>query len=148
MDALSLSHLTYCCATITVNFHRLDHPPFPCKSRLLPIGIVDKCQQEHGRRYIQHLHNRHHIAGCAYLLRGKASTPMKAATIIGILLIVLGIIGFTTGGISFTHTKKDVDLGSVQISHKTQDTFPISPVLSTISLVAGIGLVVVGARTK
>jgi hypothetical protein len=50
MDALSLSHLTHCCATITVNFHRLDHPPFPCKSRLLLIRIVDKCLREHGRR--------------------------------------------------------------------------------------------------
>jgi hypothetical protein len=73
---------------------------------------------------------------------------MKPATIIGILLIILGIIGFATGGISFTHQKKDVDVGPVQISHKTQDTFPISPVLSTISLVAGVGLVVVGARGK
>jgi hypothetical protein len=73
---------------------------------------------------------------------------MKAATIIGILLIVLGIIGYATGGLSFTHTKKDVDLGPVQISHKTQDTLPLSPVLSTISLVAGLGLVVVGARSK
>jgi hypothetical protein len=42
MDALSLSHLTYCCATITVNFHRLDHPPFPCKSRLLPDRAAGK----------------------------------------------------------------------------------------------------------
>jgi hypothetical protein len=75
MDALSLSHLTYCCATITVNFHRLDHPPFPCKSRLLLIRIGDKYLQEHGRRYIRHTHNRHHIAGCAYLLRGKARPP-------------------------------------------------------------------------
>jgi hypothetical protein len=73
---------------------------------------------------------------------------MKAATIIGILLIVLGIIGFATGGISFTHQKKDVDVGPVQISHKTQDTLPISPILSTISLIAGVGLVVVGARSK
>jgi uncharacterized membrane protein YidH (DUF202 family) len=73
---------------------------------------------------------------------------MKAATIIGILLIVLGIIGFATGGISFTHQKKDVDLGAVQISHKRQDTLPISPILSTISLIAGVGLVVVGARSK
>jgi len=148
MDALSLSHLTYCCATITVNFHRLDHPPFPCKSRLLLIRIADKYLQQRCRRYIRHAHNRHHIAGCAYLPRGKAPIPMKAATIIGILLIVLGIIGFTTGGISFTHQKKDVDLGSVQISHKTQDTLPISPILSTISLVAGVALVVVGARAK
>jgi hypothetical protein len=61
MDALSLSHLTYCCATITVNFHRLDHPPFPCKSRLLLIRIVDKCQQKHGARYISRAIKRHPI---------------------------------------------------------------------------------------
>jgi hypothetical protein len=73
---------------------------------------------------------------------------MKAATIVGILLIVLGIIGFATGGISFTHQKKDVDAGPIQISHKTQDTLPISPILSTISLLAGVGLVVVGARAR
>jgi hypothetical protein len=73
---------------------------------------------------------------------------MKAATIIGILLIALGIIGFATGGISFTHEKKDVDLGPVQISHKTQDTLPLSPILSTIALVLGVGLVVVGAKAR
>lgn len=73
---------------------------------------------------------------------------MKPATIIGILLILLGIIGFATGGVSFTHQKKDVDVGPVQISHETKDTFPISPVLSTIALIAGVGLVVVGARGR
>jgi len=73
---------------------------------------------------------------------------MKPLTIVGILLIVFGIIGFATGGISFTHEKKDVDLGSVQISHKTQDTLPLSPIFSTVSLVAGLALVVLGARAK
>jgi hypothetical protein len=73
---------------------------------------------------------------------------MKPLTIIGILLIVLGIIGFATGGISFTHQKKDVDVGPVQISHKTQDTLPLSPVFSTVSLVAGLALVAVGMKAK
>jgi hypothetical protein len=73
---------------------------------------------------------------------------LKPVTIIGIVLVVLGIIGFATGGISFTHRKKDVDLGPVQISHKTQDTLPLSPLFSTVSLVAGLALVVVGARSK
>jgi hypothetical protein len=73
---------------------------------------------------------------------------MKAATVVGILLIVVGIIGFTVGGISFTHQKKDVDLGSVQLSHKETNTVPISPILSTISFIAGVGLVVVGVRNK
>ena len=66
--------------------------------------------------------------------------------LIAVVLIVLGVIGLAYGGISFTHQKKDVDLGPVQISHETKDTLPISPVLSTIALVAGVGLVVVGAR--
>jgi uncharacterized membrane protein YidH (DUF202 family) len=73
---------------------------------------------------------------------------MKPATIIGILLIVFGIIGYATGGLSFKHQKKDVDLGPVQISHQTQDTLPISPILSTIALVAGLGLVVVGVKSR
>jgi hypothetical protein len=72
---------------------------------------------------------------------------MKAATIVGLLLIVAGIIGFVAGGISFTHEKKDVDLGPVQIQHKQTRTVPISPILSAVALVGGIGLVVVGARS-
>jgi len=73
---------------------------------------------------------------------------MKPVTIIGIVLIVLGIIGFATGGISFTHKKKIADLGSVQISRTTQDTLLLSPIFSTVSLVVGLGLVVAGARSK
>jgi hypothetical protein len=72
---------------------------------------------------------------------------LKAATIVGLLLIVVGIIGFIAGGISFTHEKKDVDMGPVQIQHKQTKTVPISPILSTVALVGGIGLVVVGARS-
>ncbi|MEO6912033.1 MAG: DUF3185 domain-containing protein [Edaphobacter sp.] len=73
---------------------------------------------------------------------------MKAATIVGILLIILGIIGFAAGGISFTHEKKDVDLGPLQVSHEQKKTVPISPILSTVALVAGLGLVVVGAKSR
>jgi uncharacterized membrane protein YidH (DUF202 family) len=76
--------------------------------------------------------------------RGNA---LKAATLVGILLIIVGVIGFAVGGISFTHEKKDVDMGPVQIQHKQTRTVPISPILSTVALIGGIGLVVVGARS-
>lgn len=72
---------------------------------------------------------------------------MKTATIVGILLIILGVVGFAVGGVSFTHEKKDVDMGPVQLSHKQTKTVPISPILSTVSLIAGVGLVIVGARS-
>ena len=73
---------------------------------------------------------------------------MKAAMVVGIILIVLGIIGFSMGGFSFTHEKKDVNLGPLQVSHEQKQTVPISPILSALALVGGIGLVVVGVRAK
>jgi hypothetical protein len=73
---------------------------------------------------------------------------MKPATIIGILLVVIGIIGFAVGGFSFTHEKKDVDLGPLQVSHKQTSTVPIPPILSGIALIGGIALVVVGAKNR
>jgi hypothetical protein len=73
---------------------------------------------------------------------------MKAATIVGIVLIVVAIAGFAVGGISFTHEKKDVDLGPIQVSHEQKQTLPISPILSVLSLIAGVGLVVVGIRSR
>ncbi len=73
---------------------------------------------------------------------------MKASTIIGVLLIMLGIVGFAMGGFSFTEKKKDVDMGPVQISHKQDKTVPIPPVLSGLAFVAGVGLVIVGVRSR
>ncbi len=73
---------------------------------------------------------------------------MKPATVIGMILIILGIVGFALCGFSFTHEKKDVDLGPVQIGHEQKHTVPIPPILSTIVLVGGIGLVAVGVRGK
>jgi len=78
---------------------------------------------------------------------GKGQT-MKAASIVGIVLIVIGIVGFAMGGFSFTHEKKDVDLGPLQVEHKKTESVPIPPILSAIAVVGGIGLVVVGARGR
>ncbi|WP_263409233.1 DUF3185 domain-containing protein [Terriglobus tenax] len=73
---------------------------------------------------------------------------MKVSTMVGILLILLGIVGFAMGGFSFTKHEKDVDLGPVQIGHEEKKSVPIPPVLSGIALVGGIALVVVGAKSK
>jgi hypothetical protein len=73
---------------------------------------------------------------------------MKPATIVGIVLIIIGIIGFAIGGVSFSHEKKDANLGPLQISHEQTSTVPIPPILSSIALVGGIALVVTGAVAK
>lgn len=81
-------------------------------------------------------------------IQRKKVLALKATTVVGIILIVIGIIGFAMGGISFTHEKKDVDVGPLQVSHKQTSTVPISPILSTVAVVVGAGLVVVGVRSR
>jgi hypothetical protein len=60
----------------------------------------------------------------------------------------LAIVGLSLGGLSFTHEKKDVDPGPVQIGHEQKKTLPIPPALSWVALVGGIGLVALGIRSK
>jgi hypothetical protein len=73
---------------------------------------------------------------------------MKPATIFGAVLIIIAIIGFAMGGFSFKHEKKDIDAGPIQVSHQQTKTVPISPIVSTIARIGGVGLVVVGLRSK
>jgi hypothetical protein len=54
-------------------------------------------------------------------------TIMKPAIIIGILLIIVGFVGFSLGGFSFTHEKQDIDAGPIQIGHEQKKTLPIRP---------------------
>jgi hypothetical protein len=73
---------------------------------------------------------------------------LRAATLIGILLIILGVAGFIFGGISYSRQDQDAHIGPVRITHRETHTIPISPVLSSIALVGGIVLVVAGARAR
>ncbi|HEY6447782.1 MAG TPA: DUF3185 domain-containing protein [Acidobacteriaceae bacterium] len=73
---------------------------------------------------------------------------MKAATVVGILLIVVGIAGFAFGGFHYSQRHRDADVGPMHISHEQHKTVPIPPILSGIALVGGICLVVVGAKSS
>ncbi len=66
--------------------------------------------------------------------------------ILGAVLVVLGIIGFVFGGISWTETDTVVDAGPIQIESENRESVPITPIASGTCLVAGIVLVVAGSR--
>ena len=71
---------------------------------------------------------------------------MKPATVLGVILIVLGLAGLIAGGFTYTHQKKDVDMGPLQISHQQTRTVPIPPILGGLALLGGLVLVVAGAK--
>ena len=71
---------------------------------------------------------------------------IKAITLVGIALIVLGIVAFAYQGISYTSREKVIDVGPLQASVDTKKTIPLSPLLGGLVLVGGIVLVVVGSK--
>ncbi|HWR57295.1 MAG TPA: hypothetical protein VN328_00280 [Thermodesulfovibrionales bacterium] len=71
---------------------------------------------------------------------------MKTNSLIGIILIVIGIIAFAYQGISYTTREKVVDLGPIQVSADKTRTFPLPPIVGGIALVGGIVLLVMGNK--
>ncbi|MGH7499635.1 MAG: DUF3185 domain-containing protein [Gemmatimonadales bacterium] len=71
---------------------------------------------------------------------------MRLGTLVGIILIVLGVVGLALGGFSFTHKEKVVDLGPIEASADKKESVPIPPVVSVVAVVAGVLLVAATRR--
>lgn len=71
---------------------------------------------------------------------------MKSATLIGLVLIVLGIVALAYQGITYTTREKVIDIGPLEATAETEKTIPLSPLLGGLALVGGIVLVVVGNK--
>jgi hypothetical protein len=71
---------------------------------------------------------------------------VKPSTIVGIVLIVLGVIGLAVGGFSFTRKEKVIDLGPIEATADKKESVPIPPVLGAVALISGVVLVAVGSR--
>lgn len=73
---------------------------------------------------------------------------MKAATIIGVLLIVLGIAGLVVRGINWQTEETLVDLGPIEAKKEEQHSLPIPPIAGALALAGGVALVLVGSRSR
>ena len=72
---------------------------------------------------------------------------MKSSiSIVGVILIILGIVTLGYQGFTYTKHEKVAQIGDVQISADTQKTVYFPPLLGGLSLVAGLVLVVLGRR--
>jgi hypothetical protein len=71
---------------------------------------------------------------------------VKPAGIVGIILIIVGIIGFAYGGLVWNEEKKDAQIGPLEIKHTEGHGISFPPIVSGICLVGGIALVALGSR--
>lgn len=67
-------------------------------------------------------------------------------TLIGAVLIVIGLIGLIWGGISFTREETVLDVGPIEATAERRETIPIGPIVGGLALVGGIVLVATGRK--
>ena len=93
---------------------------------------------------------RHCDCGADYSIDPGAPAHCRSinepAAIVGVILIIVGIIGFAWGGLGWTTQKKDAQLGPLEITHKESHGIAFPPIASGICLIGGIALVVMGSR--
>ena len=71
---------------------------------------------------------------------------MKPGTIVGIILILVGVVGFALGGFSFTQKEKVLDVGPIEATADDEETVAIPPILAGLAIVGGVVLVAASAR--
>lgn len=71
---------------------------------------------------------------------------MKSTALIGVILIVLGVVGFAVGHIDFTTREKVVDLGPIEVNADKKHSIAIPDVAAVLALLAGVGLVLAGQK--
>ncbi len=68
--------------------------------------------------------------------------------ILGVVLIIVGILGFLVTGISYTTTEEVLDVGPLQIEREKGRSLPFTPVVSGILILVGGALTVMGIRRE
>ncbi|MDM7914313.1 MAG: DUF3185 domain-containing protein [Candidatus Eisenbacteria bacterium] len=73
---------------------------------------------------------------------------MKASSIVGVLLIIVGIAALALQGFHFTKKEKALDIGDIEVTTEKREHVALPPVLGAIALIGGIVLVAVGSRGR
>ncbi len=71
---------------------------------------------------------------------------MRGLTLIGVVLVILGVGALLFGHFSYTETKPLVDAGPIHINSQEDHTVWIPTVAGVVVLLAGLGLVFAGQR--
>jgi hypothetical protein len=71
---------------------------------------------------------------------------MRNLMTVGVVLVVLGIAGLLVQNVTFTETKKVVDIGPLQVRSEEQHNLPIPTIAGIAAIVAGLGLVMASRR--
>ena len=73
---------------------------------------------------------------------------MKTYTLLGIVLVVLGVAALVYQGFTYTTRETVIDIGPIQATADRQRTFPLPPILGIAAVVGGVALMMAGSRKR
>jgi hypothetical protein len=71
---------------------------------------------------------------------------MRPLSLIGIVLIVLGLAALVYQGITYTHRDTIVDIGPIHATAEREKTVPLPPIVGIVAVAGGVALLVAGRR--
>ena len=73
---------------------------------------------------------------------------MRQMTILGVVLIGLGLAALAYQGITYTSRETVIDIGPLHATTDRQKTLPLPPVLGIVAVVGGVAVLMAGARKR
>jgi hypothetical protein len=71
---------------------------------------------------------------------------VKPLTVVGIVLIALGVVALVYQGFTYTTKEKVLELGPLKAEVEREKTVPVPPILGILAIAGGVVLVILGAR--
>lgn len=71
---------------------------------------------------------------------------MNTISIVGVILIVLGLVGLIYGGITYTTQKNVIDVGDLEVKVDQENRIAFPPIAGAAALAVGLTLLFVGRR--
>ena len=65
---------------------------------------------------------------------------------VGVLLVVFGVLGLVVQNVSFTETKRVVDLGPLHVNSTEEHKVPIPTIAGIVAVLAGLGIIFAARR--
>lgn len=73
---------------------------------------------------------------------------MKTITVLGIIVLAVGMLALVYQGVSYTTSEEIVDIGPIQIVEQDTSTIPLPPIVGVIAVIAGVALILSGKRDR
>lgn len=73
---------------------------------------------------------------------------MRSLTTIGVILAILGILGFIIPRVTFTEERTALEVGPVEVTTTQERSIPIPDIAAGAAVVVGLVLVAMGASKR